>query len=210
MENETLEKPALDVLLDHQLHNLVQCTASQFYGVYGRRAAHSVMITQEDLATEGYIGLTVAYESFDPNLGATDNVAQSFRTYAYPYIKNAMLTYCRKFGHSLSISEKSARYDFREMIDIGVVHIDQLDDDEEFDIPVGSGVEPSHDDIEDYFFTGFTDFERNLVRDHIIEGCSLQEVSDRHGLSKSRAGEILRSLTDRMRVRAEEYVNKSN
>src|SRR5690554_797921 len=116
MNNETAEKPELDVLLDHNLHNLVQCTASQFYGVYGRRNAHSVMITQEDLATEGYVGVTVAYESFDPSMGATDNIAQSFRTYAFPYIKNAMLTYCRKFGHSLSISEKSARTDFQDMI----------------------------------------------------------------------------------------------
>lgn len=209
MENETLEKPALDVLLDHQLHSLVQCTASQFFGVYRRRSPHSVMITQEDLATEGYVGVTVAYESFNPNLGATSNIAQSFRTYVYPYIKNAMLTYCRKFGHTLSISEKSARFDLPEMAGIGVVHIDQLDEDEEFDIPAGSGVE-SLSDVEDFFFAGFSEFERNLVKDHIIEGYSLQELSDRHGLSKSRAGEILRGLTDRMRSKAEEYVNKSH
>lgn len=204
MSNDTLEKPALDVLLDHNLHNLIQCTASHFYGVYGKRK-HGVMITQEELALEGYVGVTVAYESFDPNLGFTDNAIQSFRTHAYLYIKNAMLTYCRKFGHSLSISEKAARSEFKDIISIGVVHIDQLDDDEEFDVPVGSGVEVSQD-VDEYFLAGFTDFERSLVKDRIIDGYSLQEVSARHGLSKSRAGEILRELTERMRIRAENYV----
>lgn len=205
MSNDTLEKPALDVLLDHNLHNLVQCTASQFYGVYGKHSAHSVMITQEDLALEGYTGVTVAYESFDPKLGFTDNIAQSFRTHVYPYIKSMMLTYCRKFGHSLSISEKAARYEFQDIISIGVVHIDQLDEDDEFDVPMGSGVTISHD-VDEYFLAGFSEFERSLVKEHIIDGYSLQEVSKRHGLSKSRAGEILRGLTARMRTRAESYV----
>lgn len=203
MSNDTLEKPPLDVLLDHQLHNLVQSTATHFYNVFGRRS-HSVMISQEDLALEGYVGVTLAYESFDPNMGYTQNIPQSFRTHAFLYIKNAMLTYCRRFSHSLSISEKAARYDAKGLINIGVIHIDQLDDDEEFDIPVGSGVETSND-IDDYFLVGFTDFERGLVKDHIIHGYSLQEVSTRYGLSKSRAREVIRVLTERMRERAEKY-----
>jgi DNA-directed RNA polymerase specialized sigma subunit len=163
------------------------------------------MISQEDLALEGYVGATIAYGSFDPSLGHTDDVVQSFRTHAFPYIKSAMLTYCRKFGHALSISEKAARDDLGSIIGIGVVHIDQFDDDEEFDIPVGSGVEISQD-VDEYFLAGFTELERNLVKDHMIDGYSLQELSNRHSVSKSRAGEIIRKLTERMKTRAENYV----
>ena len=205
MRNDTLEKPALDVLLDQNLHDLVQCTASRFHSVYGKKAAHSVMLSQEDLAHEGYIGVTVAYGSFDPSRGHTDDTVKSFRTHCYPYIKNAMLTYCRKFGHSLSISEKAARDDFKDIISIGVVHMDQLPEDEEFDLPVGSGSNLTQD-VDEYFLTGFNDLERNLIQDNIIDGYSLQEVANRYNLSKSRAGEILRGLMERMRARAENYV----
>jgi len=206
MNNDTIEKPALDVLLDESLHTLIQCTASRFYSTYGKKSKHGVMIDQQDLASEGYAAIVVAYQSFNPDLGYTDNAVQSFRTHAFPYIKNAMLTYCRKFGHSLSISEKAARDEFQDIISIGVVHMDQLDEDEGFDVPVGSGMDSSQEDVEDFFMAGFSDFERSLVRDHVIDGYSLQEVSDRHNLSKSRAGEILRGLTERMKARAEKYV----
>lgn len=203
--NTVVEKPSLDALLNQNLHDMVNCLASQFYGTYGKRNIHSVMISQEDLALEGYVGVTIAYRSFNAGLGHTDDVVRSFRTHAYPYIKNAMLTYCRKFGHSLSISEKAARDDLGVIINIGVIHIDQFDEDKEFDIPVGSGVEISQD-VDEYFLAGFTKFERNLVKDHMIDGCSLQELSNEHGVSKSRAAEIIRKLTNRMRTRAENYV----
>lgn len=202
----TTEKPPLETLLDHNLHNLVNCTASQFYGVYRKASAHSAMVTQEDLALEGFVGATLAYESFDPSRGYTDDMVRSFRTHAFPYIKNAMLTYCRKFGHSLSISEKAAREEYGDLIGIGVIHIDQFDDDEEFDIPVGSGIDHCSQDVEDYFLAGFSQLERDLVKGHIIDGYSLQELSDTHRISKSRAGEIIRGLTDRMKQRAENYV----
>jgi RNA polymerase sigma factor (sigma-70 family) len=205
MEDKTLEKPTLDVLLDHNLHDLVQSMASKFNKSYGKRGIYSTMITHEDLATEGYVGVTVAYPSFNPDLGASDNVAQSFRTYAYPYIKSAMQTYCKKFSHALSISEKAARLHFQDITEIGTIYIDQLEENEEFDIPVASGIK-FDSDIEDYLFIGFTNFERELMRDHIICDYSLQEVARRHGLSKSRVGEIVRDLTQRMKGRAEKYV----
>jgi len=137
MNNDTTEKPSLDILLDQNLNNLINCTASQFFGKFGKYNPNSVMITQEDLAQQGFFGAMTAYESFDPSLGYDDNIIPWFRSYAYPYIKNAMLTYCRKFSHSLSISEKAARDDWGSMINIGVVHIDQFNDDEEFDVPIG-------------------------------------------------------------------------
>ena len=137
-------------------------------------------------------------------MGHTSDIAKSFRTHCYPYIKNAMQTYCRKFGHALSISEKAARNEFKDIISIGVVHMDQMDEDEDFDLPVGSGVEISHD-VDNYLLAGFSEFERNLIKDNMIDGYSLQEISERYSLSKSRAGEILRGLTERMRIRAQNY-----
>ena len=208
MSNDILEKPALDVLLDHSIHSLVRCMASRFRQNHGRKAPHSVMLSEEDIAHEGYIGVTVAYTSFDPNKGHTDDMVKSFRTHCFPYIKSAMLTYCRKFGHSLSISEKAARYDFNDLIGIGIVHMDQLPEDESFDLPIGSGVDATQD-VDEYFMTGFTQLERNMIRDNVIDGYSLQEVADRYNLSKSRAGEILRGLMERMRARAEDYVKNN-
>lgn len=205
MNNDTLvEKPPLETLFTPDLFDLINATASQLYGTYGKRNPHSTMITQEDLASQGCLGATTAYESFDPALGYNRDVTLAFRTYAFPYIRNAMMTYCRKFSHTLSISEKAAREELHAITSIGVVHIDQFDDGEEFDVPVGSGVEISPD-VDDYFLAGFSLFERKLVKDHIIGGYSLQELSERHNISKSRAGKIIAGLTDRMRERAEDY-----
>ena len=201
-----ITKPALDVLLNQNVHDLINCMAANFYRTYSRRNSHSPMISQEDLSLEGYVGMTIAYESFDPSLGHTDNVNTSFRTYIYPYVKNAMSTYCRKFSHSLTISEKSARDDMHSLLNIGIVHIDQFDDNEKFDIPIGSGVQTS-EDMNEYFLAGFSQFERELVKDHMIDGYSLQEISHRHQISKSRAGEIIRDLTERLKQKAENYEN---
>lgn len=208
IRNETLEKPALEVLLDDNLHNLIQCTAYNFRRVYHKCSSHSVMVTQEDLTLEGYAAVTVAYQSFDPNLGHTTDVAQSFRTHVYPYVRAAMQTYCRKFGHSLSISEKAARDDFGDILSIGIIHMDQLDEDTEFDIPIGSGVKIS-EDVDEYFMRGFSELERALIRDYMIDDYSLEEVSQRHGLSKSRAREIIHGLRERMKVRAKDYVENN-
>jgi RNA polymerase sigma factor (sigma-70 family) len=204
MYENTTEDPSLETLFDQNLQNFINAIAFRFYNTYGRGKSNSSMISQEDLANEGCLGATTAYRSFDPSLGYTDNIFQSFRTHAYPYIKNAMLTYCRKFGHSLSISEKAARDELGLLINIGVVHIDQFGDDEEFDIPAGSGIDVSQD-VDEYFLAGFTELECILIKDYMIDGYSLQELSDRHNISKSRAGEIIRGLTARMQTRAEDY-----
>ena len=205
------EKPSLDALLDQNLHDLINATAFRFYAVYGKRFKNSAMISQEDLAQQGFYGTMTAYQSFDTSVGYDDNIIPWFRSHAYPYIRNAMLTYCRKFSHSLSISEKAAREDWSEISSIGVVHIDNLNSDtghdhDKFDIPIGSGLDALEQDIDDYFLAGFSQLERNLVKDHLIDGYSLQEVSKRHQLSKSRASEIIRGLRDRMKARAEDYV----
>lgn len=203
MSNDTIAKPALEVLLDTDLQDLIECLASNYYRNYGRRA-HSSMITQEDLAREGFVAVVAAYRSFNPGL-ASNNLHRSFRTFVFPYINNAMNTYCRRFAHTLSISEKAARFGFQDMININVIHMDQLDEDSEFDVPVGSGIETSHD-IDEYFFAGFSDFERTLAKERFLDGYTLLEVANRNGLSKSRAGEILRGLTERIKIKAENYV----
>lgn len=213
MSSDTaIDKPSLDVLLDQNLHDLINATAFRFYAVYAKRSGHSAMISQEDLAGQGFCGVMIAYQSFDPSLGYDNNLIPWFRSHAYLYIRNAMLIYCRKFSHPLSISEKSAREDWNDICNIGVLHIDQMSGAEgregkdKFDIPIGSGVDVASQDIDDYFLAGFSQLERNLVKDHLIDGYSLQEVSKRHQISKSRASEIIRGLKGRMKERAEDYV----
>ena len=196
MTDDTLEKKPLEELLDSDTNDMIACLASRYRAKYNRQS-NSSMISQGDLVSEGYVGATVAYQTYDPEKA-------SFRTYAFPYIINAMLTYCRKFSHALSISERSAREDFPVIAGINVIHIDQYDDETEFDIPVGSGVE-TNQDVDEYFLTGFNDFERELVKDHMLNGCSLQDLAIRHDMSKSRIGEIMRGLTDRMKMRAQNY-----
>ena len=213
-DDTVIEKPSLDALLNQDLHDLINATANKFYTIYGKNNYNTIMISKEDLSLEGYLGATTAYQSFNPVLGFSDDAAVSFRTHAYLYINNAMLTYCRKFSHPLSISEKSARNDWGEIISIGVVFIDEQRrrdatrsfDETMFDIPVGSGVDVSHLDIESYFLAGFSSLERNLVKDHFIDGCTLRSLSKRYQLSWQRIGEIVRKLRDRLRERVKNYV----
>ena len=209
MNDDTATLPSLDALLDQDLHDLINCMATRFNQAYNKYT-YSAMISHEDLALEGYMGATLAYQSFDPMLCYTTNIVKSFRTHAFPYIKNAILTYCQKFSHQLSISQKCARDDWDTLIKIGVVHIDRqygLNSDMQFDIPIGSGVDFVQQDIEDYFLVGFSELERNLVKDYIIDGYSLQELSDRYDICKTTVRKMITRLTERMRGRAIDYEN---
>jgi len=217
MKTDTVsEKPSLDALLDQNLHDLINATAFRFYAVYNKRG-RAAMISQEDLAQQGFYGAMTAYQSFNMSVGYDNNIIPWFRSHAYPYIKNAMLTYCRKFSHPLSISEKAAREDWGALANVGIVYLDDVRDsgnvndptgsrDPMMEAPMGSGIDETAQDVDDYFLAGFSQLERDLVKDHLIDGFSLQEVSKRHQISKSRASEIIRGLKDRMRVRAEAYV----
>ena len=198
--DSTIEKPPLEELLDDDMKDMINAMAARIMAPFANKP-HSSMISHGDVVSEGYIGVMRAYNAFDPNGGA------AFKTFAFTPIRNAMLAYCRKFSHTLTISEKAARDDMGQLNGIGVVHIDQLDtgEGEGFDIPIGSGVEVSGD-VDEYFFRGFTELEAALARDHLMEGFSLQEVANRHDLSKTRAREIIQGLKARMQERANRYV----
>jgi RNA polymerase sigma factor (sigma-70 family) len=205
MTDEMTAQPPAEELFDKDLADMVNGMATGYFRKYGRHSS-SVMITIDDLETEGYVGATVAYQTFDRHLGATTNYIQSFRTYAYPYIKAAMNAYCRRYSHVLSISERDSRDNMSSINSIQVVHIDhQTEDSEGFDIPVGSGVEASQE-VSEYLFAGLSKLEVDLVKGHIINEHSLQELADEYGLSKSRAGEIIRAAKDKMKERVEDYV----
>ncbi len=214
MSNTTTEKPSLDTLLDKNLHNLINATAYKYYAKYTRSNRDtSIMVTQEDLALEGYLAVTKAYESFNATRGFTDDYMISFRTYVHPYITNAMRTYCCRFSHTLSISERAAREDFEAISSIGVIHIDKKDHvthgyqgQYDFDIPVGSGVDVSQIDMEDYLLQGLSPMERNLVKDHILDGYTLRTIAKRYNIAPSRAGQIIKGLKDRIKEKVERYV----
>ena len=198
MTVETTSKESLTKLLDHDLNNMVASIATTYYKMY-RDSDRGSLIEQEDLEGEGFAAVAIAYESFDPSRG-------KFRTWAFPYINKAMTNFCLKFRHPLSISEKAARFDMPSLMDIGVMHLNWPDEDgNDFDIPIASGIDTSNETIE-YFFHGLNKFEQKLLKEHFLDGYSLQEVALRHNLCKSQAGTIIRRLRDRMQSRIKEYV----
>lgn len=194
MRNEDVAtKPELDSLLDKNLDNLIQGLAHKYFWRHGKNQSTSI-VSQKDLVSEGYLGAIVAYESFDTAFNT------KFSTHAYPYIVNAMSAYCRKFGHPLSISEKSARTDLEALSGIKTTHIDQL---EEFDVP-SSGMELPPE-IDKELLLGLSQLESDLLLDHVVMGYSLAELGQIYKMSKSRAGEMIRSSKQRIRERIKNY-----
>ena len=187
------DKPSLTQLLDDtSFKNTVRNLAYNFYGKFGSNP----MISMEDLTNEGLLAAATAYTSFDHTRGFM------FKTHAFPYVKHAMQTYCRKFCHVLSISEKESRLHLDEMLDVGVLRIDQRtneNDDSDFDIPVGSGLEFTHD--VDEYFVGFSEFERQVAKDHFLNDMSTRELAMKYNVSRSRVGSIVQDLARRMRER---------
>lgn len=198
MNNKTTEKESLDNLFDENLNDTVSALAQTYYQAYRHNAHGKSMITVEDLEGEGAMALTVAYRTFDPNKGR-------FATWAYPYIRNAMQQYCLRFCHTLSISRQAARTELPQMLGVGVVHIDQLEEGSEFDIPVNSGMN-SLDEARDHFFSGLGGFERKLMEDYLLNDLSLRQVAMRNQISASRAGKIIRKATDEIKDKVEAYV----
>ncbi len=194
-------KPSLEELLDDKLMGIAEGMAKVLVVKYGRYNAQA-LITVDDLRDEALLAAATAYASYDPSRGAL------FSTYVYPYMRHAMQTYCKKFGHVLTISEKDSRDFMAEINGISVLRIDQCvanTDGEEFDIPVGSGAKCSLD-VDDFLLRGFNTLERNIIKDHYIDEYSLREIAMRHKISKPRVGVMIRDLKDRMKERAERYV----
>lgn len=186
------DKPTLEQLLDDtSFKTTVRNLAYKFYRKFGSNP----MVSIEDLTNEGFLAAATAYISFDHTRGFL------LKTHAYPYMKYAMQTYCRKFCHVLSISEKEARVHLDDMLNVGVLRIDQKQDDEnsDFDIPVGSGVDISN--VGEYFFIGFSAFEKRLAQDYFLNDLSTRELSLKYNVSRSRVGSIIQDLTRRMRDR---------
>ena len=203
-DSKTTQPPA-EELFDQNLADMIHGMATGYFRKYGKNSS-SIMIRTDDLETEGYLGATVAYQTFDYRQGATNNHIQSFRTYAFPYIKAAMNAYCRRYSHVLSISERDSRDNMNSINSIQVVRIDQPQKDADyFDIPVGSGMELPQE-VSEHLFAGLSALEVKLIKGHILEDHSLQELADEHGLSKSRTGEIVRAAKNKMKERVVDYV----
>ena len=197
MNTDIIKPPIEELLLDKDLHNMIKALAYRACMHYKNYNTNS-MINQHDLYNEGVLGATVAYSSYNPSKFT------SFKSWAYPYIKNAIRTYCVKFGHPLSISEHAARDSLPEIRNIGIVYIDQpFDNDMEFDIPIGSGTSMT-DDLSDSWLRGFSNLEQQLVKDHYIHDLSLQAISYKYKISKSNIKRIIDQLTDRIKERANE------
>lgn len=198
------EKLSLEELvLNQDFQNLLKRTARRYAYKYSKFSGSS-SLEVDDLISEGFIAANTAYNSYDPKFGAT------FVTYAYPYIRHAMDSYCRRYCHVLTISEKESRDYLGDLINRSVLRIDQDDssDGNEFDIPASSGLEVEFD-VDDYFFAGFSSFEKELARSNMIEGKTINELAVKYNISRSRIGVIIKELKDRMKEKAEEYAKEN-
>lgn len=198
MRENTTDKTSLDNLIDENLNDMVAALANTYYQAYKNNTHGRALITAEDLEGEGFVAVALSHGSYDPSKGA-------FRTWAYPYIRNAMQEYCLRFCHTLSISRKAARTELPQMLSVGVVHIDQLEEDSEFDIPAGSGMH-SLEEARDYLFSGLVGFERKIVEDYLLHDLTLRQIAMRNPISASRAGKIIRKATDGIKEKVKEYV----
>jgi RNA polymerase sigma factor (sigma-70 family) len=203
MTNTYDNKPDVStLLLDQNFQDLLTNTARKFVARYSKYGGAS-MIEVGDLVNEGMIASNTAYNSFDP----TKDVL--FSTHAFPYARHAMDAYCRKFCHVLSISEKDSREYLQEMTGTGVLRIDQQSSSEEgqFDIPVVSGLD-SVSDTEEFLFSSLSDIERDVARLSLIEGMTTREIAAKFNISKSRVSNILRQAKERLKIKAEEFLEE--
>lgn len=219
MDVTAQDKPSLESLISHpEFSKMTQNLANHFAKAFW----NSPMIEMADLLSEALLAATTAYTSFDMARHEYGDVNKLFRIFAYPYMKHAVQTYCNKFCHSLTISEKAARFDLKSMTEIGILRLDQVREGTGQDnngdaevceylnhdgLAVGSGVE-THIDIDEFFFAGFTQTEKELAREFMLNDLSIRELAVKYDISKSRIGSILNDLRDRMQERARKYVEE--
>ena len=220
MDVTAQDKPSLESLISHpEFSRMTQNLASH----YAKAFWNSPMIEMADLLSEALLAATTAYASFDVTRHEYGDVNKLFRIFAYPYMRHAVQTYCNKFCHSLTISEKAARFDLKSMTDIGILRLDHTpendpdSDDREssgrdgavmLGIPDSASGVNAQLDIDEFFFAGFTQTERELAREFMLNDRSIRELAERYDISKSRIGSILNDLKSRMQERARKYVEE--
>jgi RNA polymerase sigma factor (sigma-70 family) len=201
--NQIVDKPPLETLITEK--NFVKMVDSLSFKTlrssYRFNAEHP-LVSQQDLVSEGITAACTVYKNFDPSKGA-------WTSYTYMYVLNAMQTFCKRNCHQLSISEKEARNHLGDMTKIGVVRIDSRpgggDDEKQFDIPVGSGIEVGQNEFEEFYFRGFAPLEVAMFKEHVLEDKTLQEIAIKYGVSKSNVYTTIDRLSQRMRERVEYY-----
>ena len=158
---------------------------------------------KNDLASEAMLASIIAYRSYDDTYNTT------FSTYAYPYMKHAIETFCKKNCHILSISEKAARRDMPVLYGIKTIDIDNHYNDNDLEIgqleiPVSSGINYLSD-TEDFFFSGLSILEKNIARDYFINELCMRQIATKYNISKSRTGSIISFILKKMRDKTERY-----
>jgi RNA polymerase sigma factor (sigma-70 family) len=201
--NQTIVKPTLEQLVtDSGFKKMIEALAYRTIMQY-RSGNTSYLISKKDLVSEAIAAACAAYANFDPARGA-------WTTYTYLYALNAMQTYCKKFSHPLSISEKDARTNLPYLGSIGIMRIDQqIDNTDEgkFDIPVGSGVEIVEEGVVDEYLRGFSHDSIAMLKEHILEGKTLYQIGIKYGMSKSKVYNIIHKMMDRVKERVENEQN---
>jgi len=198
--NQTISKPTLESLLElKDFKSMLNALSYKALRSSYRFHTSHPLVSKADLLSEGITAACSAYKNYDPSKGA-------WCSYTYMYVQNAMQTYCKKFCHSLSITEKDSRDNLADLTSIGVLHIDQqLEDGAKFDLPVGSGIEVGENEIDEFYFRGFSSFETSLLKEHILEEKTLQEIAIKYKMSKSSVYTVVARLLERMKERIDYY-----
>lgn len=194
------EKPSLEVLLsDEQFINLVNATV-QKYAKTNMPSQKNGMIDSSELFSEAMLAITKSYNTFDPTYGI------KFTTYAYNPMRNAILAYCRKFSHVLSIPEKESRTRLGELKNIPVVRLD----DSPLDVPCESGQNTRDAKLGcDHILNGFNDFEKSVIVDRLVYEMPYSKIAEKNDICTKLARNKFIDLFRIIKSRAEALKNEA-
>ena len=201
MNQTKADKPALEsLILDDEFQNTLKNLANHFIGRYSKFSTNGAMINRHDLISEGIASATTVYSEFDPSKGVL------FKTFAYPYCKHAMDSYCRRFSHPLTISEKASRRDLPTLHDVGILRIDQqiYSEEGEFDIPGSSGIESSVE-VYEFAFKGLSPIHKKIAFDRFVNDMTIDEIARRYEIPSSTVFTILKKSKQKIQNRMENY-----
>lgn len=201
--NQIVEKPTLESLITSpDFVSMLKNLAAKTLRISDRFTDEHPLVSKPDLISEGVTAACNVYKNFDPAKG-------KWTSYTFMYVLNAMQTFAKRNCHQLSISEKEARNHLCDMTKIGVVRIHREDrarhGGETFDIPVGSGVEIDQNEVDEFYFRGFSQMEVEIFKEHVFEDKTFQQISNERNLSKSSIYLIIERLSRRMKERIQEH-----
>ena len=197
--NQVINKPSLESLLANKsFKSMLEAMSFRVIGTFcGGKSQY--MISRKDLIGEAITAACAVYDRFNPALAG-------WNTFTYLYALNAMQTYCKKYNHPFSISEKDARDDFTYLNSIAVMRLDQISqdgDEYQFDIPAASGMAITEQEIEETYFKGMSEPDVTMLKAYIFGKETMYSIGQRYNMSKSKVYNIIHRALNRIKEKLE-------